>query len=50
MMKETESSGTNRLAAKAVKWRVRHTARPALVSGSGTMPSVRHCLALLLKY
>lgn len=42
--------GTNRPAAKAVRCRVRQTALLALVSARGTMPSVRHCFSLSLKY
>ena len=42
--------GTNRPAAKAVRCLVRHTALLELVSASGTMPSVRHCFSLSLKY
>lgn len=42
--------GTNKLAAKAVRCLVRQTALLALVSAKGTMPSVRHCFSLSLKY
>lgn len=50
MMKLTASGGTIMPAPKAVRCLVRHTARLALVSASGTMPSVRHCCSLSLKY
>lgn len=43
-------AGTNRPAAKAVRCLVRQTALLAFVSARGTMPSVRHCFSLSLKY
>ncbi|TNN69445.1 hypothetical protein EYF80_020279 [Liparis tanakae] len=49
-LKLTASAGTKRPAAKAVRCLVRHTALLALVSASGTMPSVRHCFSVSLKY
>lgn len=49
-MKLTAPGGTIMPAPKAVRCLVRHTARLALVSASGTMPSVRHCCSLSLKY
>lgn len=49
-LKLTALVGTNRPAAKEVRCWVRHTAVLALVSASGTMPSVRHCFAVSLKY
>lgn len=43
-------AGTNRPAAKAVRCLVRQKALLPLVSARGTMPSVRHCFSLSLKY
>lgn len=42
--------GTNSPAAKAVRCLVRQTALLAFVSAKGTIPSVRHCFSLSLKY
>lgn len=49
-MNRTEFGGTNRLAPKAVRCWVRHTAWSGLVSSRGTMPSVFHLLSCSQKY
>lgn len=49
-MKWTWLGGTKRLAPKAVRWRVRHTAWLGEVSSRGTSPSVRHIISFSLKY
>lgn len=49
-MKVTALGGTNTPAPNIVRCLVRQTALVALVSASGTMPSVRHCFSLSLKY
>ena len=49
-LKLTTLGGTNMPAAEAVRCLVRQTALLALVSARGTIPSVRHCFSLSLKY
>lgn len=49
-MNWTEFGGTNRLAPKAVRCWVKHTAWSGLVSSSGMMPSVFQRFSCSLKY
>lgn len=49
-MNWTEFGGTNRLAPKAVRCWVKHTAWSGLVSSRGTIPSVFQRFSCSLKY